>query len=341
MFLLKNTYTKKEFIQETLWYAFALFTSFHILCFISLPSLSVIESKCILFAIMLVTTAACTALSFKRGRNSASLWINSLIPLGAYAAIAYMPYFKKGIIILTVSAAVMSAIFVGIMLFCRDVKLGTRIKAGMAGTRAVVAICTLLLILPMGMKTVFGHGFLLDKSASADGYSESDEWTFDNNFETLTLLKEENWKNLGIKEKMTVLATVKNIEICHLGIDHEIYLEVDELEEGNVGFYEPRFRKLMFDIRHLENGSAAECLNTVLHECYHAYQHMIAELYVSLPENYKNLHMFDAAEDYVKELFDYNDGTKDMLGYYAQRLESDAYSYAREAVKAYYGRIGD
>ena len=108
-----------------------------------------------------------------------------------------------------------------------------------------------------------------------------------------------------------------------------------------LGYYEPRLRKLVLDLRHVENDSARECLGTLLHECHHAYQHAVAEVYVSLPENNRNLYLFDAARDYAKEFCDYNDGSKDVLGYLAQRTENDADAYARDAAKVYYERIGE
>lgn len=335
MFLLKNTYTKKQYILDTLWYSFALFIVFCSICFISLPGLSVFASICVLVLLVLFVTSVSTVLTFRRGRNAASLWVNSLLPLEIYAVLAYMPYYKTEIIILIAAIVIISLLFTVLMLFCKNVRLGIRIKASGAGMRATAAVCLVMLVLPIGLKSVFGHGFLFDKTEVVNGCSDTSEWTAENKAEVLSLLKEENWKTLGVKEKMAVLATVKNIEINYLGIDHEIYIEADELEMGVAGMYNPRFRTLTIDIRHLENGSAAECLNTVLHECYHAYQYMMASMYLDLPENYRNMHMFRMAEIYAKELDNYNDGRQDTEGYYAQNVESEARSYAYDAAGRY------
>lgn len=340
MFLLKNTYSKKDFLLDTILCSLALFCAFCNTCFVSLPKLSVAESKCILFATLVTVTAILAALSYIRGRNCVSVWVNALVPLEIYAVVSYMPYFKKEIVFLLCAALVISIVFTVITFTAKGIKLRWRVKASAAGVRAVTALCMLLLILPVGIKTMLGHGLLLAKTETVDGYEDAYEWTVQNKLDTLMLLNEDSWKKADVKVRTEVLATVKNIEIANNGIDHEIYFEVCELKNGQLAVYEPRQHRIKIDIKHIQNDSAKECLNSVLHECYHAYQYMLAEAYVGLPDRFKNMRDFAVAANYAREFCNYNSGKRDVLGYYNQLSEIKAREYAEKTAEKYYSEIG-
>ncbi|MBR5538854.1 MAG: hypothetical protein IKU61_03040 [Clostridia bacterium] len=340
MFLLKNTYSKKEFLIDTVFYSLVLLCAFCNICFVSLPGLSVVESKCILFATLVLVSAICTALSYIRGRNCVSIWVNALIPLELYAVVSYMPYFKKEIVLLLCITGVAALAFVVIMFTAKKIKLKWRLLASAAGVRAIVALCMLLLILPVGIKTMFGHGLLLAKTETVDGYEDAYEWTVQNKLDILMLLNEDRWKKADVRAKTEVLATVKNIEIANNDIDHEIYFEVCELKNGELAVYEPRQHRIKIDVKHIQNDSAKECLNSVLHECYHAYQYMLAEAYVGLPDRFKNMRDFGIAANYAREFCDYNDGKHDLFGYSNQLSEIMAREYAEKTAEKYYTEIG-
>ena len=95
----------------------------------------------------------------------------------------------------------------------------------------------------------------------------------------------------------------------------------------------------MIDLGQLETAAAADVLESLCHECFHAYQYQMIALYEDIPEKYRNMLLFQYVGSYIKETSNYNDGSGDLVDYYYQTIEIQARQYAELAVADYYGRI--
>lgn len=169
--------------------------------------------------------------------------------------------------------------------------------------------------------------------------SEAEEWTVKNNIDTVRLLREEEWKELNPQQKLDVLGVVLNIEIRYLGLNHEVYLKSSVLNGETAAHYNHRDHEIVIDLGQLETAAAADVLDSLCHECYHAYQYQMIALYEDTPEKYRNMLLFQYVGSYIKETSNYNDGSGDLMDYYYQTIEIQARQYAELAVADYYGRI--
>ena len=207
------------------------------------------------------------------------------------------------------------------------------------GARTITAVCILILIVPVGISNIFGLGLMTTKTPLVSAASEAEEWTVKNNIDTVCLLREEEWKKLNSQQKLDVLGVVLNIEIRYLGLNHEVYLKSSVLNGETAAHYSHKDHEIVIDLGQLETASAADVLDSLCHECYHAYQYQMIALYEDTPEKYRNMLLFQYVGSYIEEMSDYNDGSSDLMDYYYQTIEIQARQYAELAVADYYGRI--
>lgn len=207
------------------------------------------------------------------------------------------------------------------------------------GARTITAACILVLIVPIGVSKVFGLGLMTTKTPLVSNASDAEEWTVKNNIDTVQLLREEAWKELNPQQKLDVLGVVLNIEIRYLGLNHEVYLKSSVLNGETAAHYNHKDHEIVIDLGQLETASAADVLDSLCHECYHAYQYQIIALYEDTPEKYRNMLLFQYVGSYIEETSHYNDGSSDLMDYYYQTIEIQARQYAELAVADYYGRI--
>lgn len=325
-------------ITAMLWYRGVLFTA--------IPGMTVNQSKIILWISALVLVAFGYIITMKKRRNNVSLFTNILLPYELYAVVTYRTYLPRLVWSSVLFASILSLAFI---------VLGTlpvahseqRSAAGwkrqtvhsLLGARTITAVCILVLIVPIGVSKVFGLGLMTAKTPLVSDASEAEEWTVKNNIDTVRLLREEEWKELNPQQKLDVLGVVLNIEIRYLGLNHEVYLKSSVLNGETAAHYNHRDHEIVIDLGQLETAAAADVLDSLCHECYHAYQYQMIALYEDTPEKYRNMLLFQYVGSYIKETSNYNDGSGDLMDYYYQTIEIQARQYAELAVADYYGRI--
>ena len=166
--------------------------------------------------------------------------------------------------------------------------------------------------------------------------------TIKNNVDILDQLWPNQWEKLSLSEKASVLQVVANIERTYLGLPHELRVKTDILDDDTLGSYNRISHQITVDAAYLEDESPEEILGTIAHECYHAYQHMLVDLYIDSDERYKELQIFYDVRKYAEEFSSYEDGgidNENFHKYYIQSVEIDARNYAVDAVDDYYAKL--
>lgn len=97
------------------------------------------------------------------------------------------------------------------------------------------------------------------------------------------------------------------------------------------------YYRIVLDVDELLSSSGEEVLNSLCHECYHAYQRAQVEAYSQVDDDLKNLRMFILIPEYEADFANY-DGS-DSFSYYMQTVEIAARQYAEDAVEDYKNQI--
>lgn len=281
-------------------------------------------------------------------RNTVNLIITLLVPYEVYTTISLGRFFLPGIYCSFVIGAVLS-ILLSLWVLVAPIKQATnrkkvvlrRLYQTAVNTRVVIPTCmSSILIFCTITQLNGGIPVAMNTSPSIDKSVESD--TIANHIETLCLLQAETWAGLSSEDKLSVIQVVANIERRYLGIFDALFVKTDVLEEGTIATYEDASNRITIDIGHLEEDSPEEILNSVAHECYHAYQHVLVDLYLDSSEEYRSLQVFNTAREYLDEYSDYADGgstEQEFMEYYFQTVEITARAYADAAVDEYFTRI--
>lgn len=325
-------------ITAMLWYRGVLFTA--------ILGMTVKQSKVILWISAFALVAFGYIITMKKRRNNVSLFTNILLPYELYAVVTYRTYLPRLVWGSVLLASILSLAFIilGMLPMAHSEQQGVagrkrQVIHSLLGVRTITAVCILVLIVPIGVSKVFGLGLMTTKTPLVSDASEAEEWTVKNNIDTVCLLREEEWKELNPQQKLDVLGVVLNIEIRYLGLNHEVYLKSSVLNGETAAHYNHRDHEIVIDLGQLETAAAADVLDSLCHECYHAYQYQMIALYEDTPEKYRNMLLFQYVGSYIKETSNYNDGSGDLMDYYYQTIEIQARQYAELAVADYYGRI--
>lgn len=302
------------------------------------------QSRLLLWALAVMGVLLGYLLSRHTRRNSWNVWMTVLFPYEVYTVLAYgkyVPVLCRGVL----WAALVLTVLYGLWVLLSPIRCPERRRAillrragvVLMGGRSIFTLCALAL-LAVGMSSAMRGGVLLvpDRKASDGVQGEKD--TIAGHIEELCRLEDTAWAGLAVEERLDLLQTVANIERTYLGVPHELPVGAGVMEEGILGQYNPVTNQIALSLDHLAEDDVEDVLDTVLHECYHAYQHSVVELYSQSPERYRQLQMFTSAREYVEELGEYEDG-ENFTAYYTQRFEADARSYAEMGVEDYYGRI--
>ena len=229
----------------------------------------------------------------------------------------------------------------------RSLILRTRISRILHVSGLFFGVLMLLTIIPVGCRRSANKGIAQAREVTASdagqGFSWNAEFDLEHNIDTIEKIRDnERWKPLSLQEKLNVLQTIANCEENYFGMDYQIRVIVDDFEDGCVGTYSEEEKIVRIDRSYLQNGSAEEALNVILHEMYHAYEHRLIDLYLDASEEQRKLRVFWHCAEYLEELKDYKSDWEDsesFLAYYNQYMEQDSRAYAEDAVIQYYYQI--
>ena len=333
------------FVIDHIWWLFISWIWYKNILFRCLGHRSFRESRLILFGIVFACCGSGILLEMKKQRNGTSVLMNLLAGYGLYAVLTYYPFRKSLILILILTAAVLSVVN-SIFILCRRINNKSRsrqilkrrmIQAGW-DTRDLFCAALAAVMVVIGFNAVFGTA-LFTPSTPPARQSDIDEQTIANNLDTLVLLREEKWSSLSVEEKLNVLQTIANIEQRYLGLPDELNVGTANLREDLAGYYSDATHQIIVSMDSLMNDPAYELTDTIAHEAYHSFQHRMVEAYDEASDELKKLRFYHDAALYKKEFADYTESFKDFCGYYDQKCESEARRYAESAAREYFEKI--
>lgn len=343
-----NTISPQKYIGDHLFWLIIAMALYQGALFTAFPGMTVRQSKMILWISAFALAAFGYIITMRKRRNDLSIFINVILPYELYAVITYSTYLPRLVWGFVLFAGILSLAFIVLGMLPmpgsepRDAEGWKRqVIHSLLGARTIAAVCILILIVPIGISNIFGLGLITPKTPPVSSSFEAEEWTVKNNIDTVRLLQKEEWSELNTQQKLDVLGVVLNIEIRYLGLNHEVYLKSNVLKGNAVALYNNEDHEIVIDIDHLETSSPVEVLNSLCHECYHAYQYQMIALYEDTPEKYRNMLLFQYVDSYIEETSNYNNGSKGLMDYYYQTVEVEARQYAELSVADYYKRISE
>lgn len=341
-----NTMGKLEYILEHIFWGGLSVLCFRRLLFRSIQGHTLLESKLVLWGLLLSFVLFGILITFSRRRNNISMLVNLLVPYEAYLLVTYYHDMTTFIVIIIAIALVLSIKYF-FMIVSPEIKnkkmksliLRKRAEFGLLGARTISAICLMAIVIPLGLSAVFGNSLAFNKK-TADVPSDEYECTIANNIDIVSNLRQEVWETLSLAQKAATLQTICNIEAFYLGLPHELNLAIVTIPNARtIAQYNDSTHTVALNIDYLDSMEAEEILDSVCHETFHAYQHRLVDAYESVSDDYKDLLTFHNANKYKDEFSSYIDGDDDPLGYYFQSCESTARVYAADAVNDYYSKI--
>lgn len=343
----KNTLGKFGFIIEhVIWILISVIWYKNVL-FRCIDAHTFLESKLILWGILLASCIIGFYLEIENHRNGNSVFFNLVLGYGIYTVLAYIQI-RKMLIIISLSIVMILSIIYALLIMCRKIKNRKRFKKILCRRTFLIAFVTQRLLglglafimLISGVNILFGST-IMKSTVNTATQTNLSEQSLANNIEIIAQLQEDTWRSLSVQERLNVLQTVANVEQRYLGLSNELNVGTANLREGVMGYYSDNTHEIVIDMDSLLNDLSWEVLDTVCHEAYHSYQHRMVDAFNNVDGNSKNLKIFRKASSYANEFNNYISGEEDFCGYYYQDCESDARDYAEDAVYDYYCRINE
>ena len=100
--------------------------------------------------------------------------------------------------------------------------------------------------------------------------------------------------------------------------------------------YNNKSKEITFDISQLDHASSTTLLEALLHSSYHAYEYALVESYDTMSSDYSKLFDYRIIDTYKKE---FSTKVTNKAKYYNQINESNARSYATDALQDYQNKL--
>ncbi len=281
-------------------------------------------------------------ITYRWYRNMLGLVTTVLLPFGVYTFIAYRTVMPVLFTTVFIVAMMLSSAYIAYAVMVHSRCINPRrvreikIKKTFVVVKAIAAYAGAVLIAFTATRLILPYNGYWQTQNTQFAYT--DEYKMDNNMDTIMLLREDEWQNLSVSERVDVLQCVSHIEGRYLGLTKEVAVQVKELSEGVASCYSHSISTLYISPAIIGKDRSNDALEAVCHEMFHAAQHRYVEIYKGLDEDEKKSFFLYDAEVYYEEFKDYDsgDGEAGYEGYYSQRCEEDARKYAENAVREYY-----
>lgn len=336
----KDTLDSFDFILEYGSNLFLIFVWYNSILFRCLPYMSCTKSRIILFLLIFSMLPISRFVLYQRS----SKWVvisSIVLPFGVYTYLAYRSFLAKSMNITIIVCAVVSVMYCLLAMLQRIKKvknkrkvLSYRMKKCVFVTSSIFTIGFLVIMAPLFFKgTLNGSVIELNIANKKD-----ESATIKVNIEYLQKLKYESWCALSIEERLELMQCCADIECNYLGIS-QVKVVASNLAGGVLGAYDSRYDIVKLRLDLIENGSADDVLDTLLHECRHKYQNQLIISYNKADEQSKKLFIYKRVPQYAENFSNYYDGDDDYEKYYNQACEEDARDYAEEGVEDYMRKI--
>lgn len=322
-----NTLTLKQFIIRSVGVYFITLVIFCLFLFKVIPGCSLLQSKLVLF---LLTILSFGLIYFEKEdkRNYLSIALNVLMPFGIYTTIAYMPLLTLPLGLVWGILITLNAIYIG--LYLSKVKR-RNYNSLLEKSQLVIGLASLLSLVIVLSFTLFGSSII---QSSAKITNNTDVYM--RKYDEKSLKNLHNWSKLERKEKLNTLQTICNNERDYLGISSRIKVGAGSNLTHAYCQYNNKSKEITFDISQLDHASSTTLLEALLHSTYHAYEYALVESYDTMSSDYNKLFDYRIIATYKKE---FSTKVTNKAKYYNQINESNARSYATDALQDYQNRL--
>ncbi|MEE0335366.1 MAG: hypothetical protein UDR60_10705 [Catenibacterium mitsuokai] len=322
-----NTLTLKQFIIRSVGVYFITLVIFCLFIFKVIPGCSLLQSKLVLF---LLTILSFGLIYFEKDdrRNYLSIALNVLMPFGIYTTIAYMPLLTLPIGLVWGILITLNIIYIGLYLF----KVKRRnYNSLLEKSQLVIGLASLLSLVIVLSFTLFGSSIIQSSTKITNNTD-----VYMRKYDEKSLKNLHNWSKLERKEKLNTLQTICNNERDYLGISSRIKVGAGSNLTHAYCQYNNKSKEITFDISQLDHASSTTLLEALLHSTYHAYEYALVESYDTMSSDYNKLFDYRIIATYKKE---FSTKVTNKAKYYNQINESNARSYATDALQDYQNKL--
>jgi len=149
---------------------------------------------------------------------------------------------------------------------------------------------------------------------------------------TKDLQKLLEWENLNTLEKLELMEIVLNVETSYLGIK-PIQVVLTGTQNDIYGMYYKGSRTIV--LSHEATKSYEQCIKTLTHECFHAYQTQIMENLDFTNEDVSGCRYFAEAYSWWLNDKNYINDVDKYEEYVSQSIEKSAEKYSEEQIEFY------
>lgn len=345
-----NTMGHLEYVWENVYWSFLVFLLYRNLLFIPTFSFDYRQSSLLLVSSVIFGVSIGVLLTHKYRRNLVSLVCNVILAYGIYYTLSLWFIDRSRLVNFATIGAILVASYATLVISTYtierirnniDVSIWRCLSSCLLNCRTLVAFVMAFSICFSIAKPLLGFPiFDVQEDTVIFELSETqpEGETISTNMEAVLLLQEDSWAQLDAAERLDIMKVIANIEANYLGIP-KVSVCAEVLEEHTFGHYNDSTRTITLNLSYLATANAHSMLTTVCHECYHAYQHRLVELYNELDSEDQDLLLFYEAAQYRDEFSNYIDGSDNYYDYSRQWCEADSEKYAEDAVIDYYYRI--
>ena len=322
-----NTLTLKQFIIRSVGVYFITLVIFCLFIFKVIPGCSLLQSKLVLF---LLTILSFGLIYFEKEdrKNYLSIALNVLMPFGIYTTIAYMPLLTLPIGLVWGILITLNIIYIGLYLF----KVKRRnYNSLLEKSQFVIGLASLLSLVIVLSFTLFGSSIIQSSTKITNNTD-----VYMRKYDEKSLKNLHNWSKLTRKEKLNTLQTICNNERDYLGISARIKVGAGSNLTHAYCQYNNKSKEITFDISQLDHASSTTLLEALLHSSYHAYEYALVESYDTMSSDYSKLFDYRVIATYKKE---FSTKVTNKAKYYNQINESNARSYATDALQDYQNKL--
>lgn len=322
-----NILTLKQFIIRSVGVYFITLVIFCLFLFKVIPGCSLLQSKLVLFLLAILSVGL---IYFEKDdrRNYLSIALNVLMPFGIYTTIAYMPLLTLPLGLVWGILITLNVIYIG--LYLSKVKR-RNYNSLLEKSQLVIGLASLLSLVIVLSFTLFGSSII---QSSAKITNNTDVYM--RKYDEKSLKNLHNWSKLERKEKLNTLQTICNNERDYLGISSRIKVGAGSNLTHAYCQYNNKSKEITFDISQLDHASSTTLLEALLHSTYHAYEYALVESYDTMSSDYNKLFDYRIIATYKKE---FSTKVTNKAKYYNQINESNARSYATDALQDYQNRL--
>lgn len=291
----------------------------------------------VLMILVAAAEVVCYLATSGRQRRFLTAVANAALPFAIYSFCCVRPYWGwKWLLVLIVLGILLVGLALSTTLTPAPrywdwwALVRSRLRFFFSRGRLAVLVCFLGALVTVVSNSLFGIPVM-----TADTVEPAAAPTAEVDENRLVCLNEELWDQLDEQERLDVLGVVALSESVYLGTPDMPPIQGAYLGGYIVGQYDWEKGTITIDLQLLGQASAADCVDTVLHEMYHHYQHCLVECYAAMESEYRTLRAFQRVPEYMEESQNYQ---SDGMEYYDQSLEEDARDHAEYRASYYFER---